>query len=97
MNLRVFLISISCSLFSDFNLPLTLAVWKKNRYYRPLLNDACVGLGLEYFPEIFQKNKIARIPKHLQLGSQMAANLEMLEKMDFSRSTEGSDNHRPWG
>lgn len=45
-----------------------------------LLNDACVSLAVKYFPEIFQENTMAKIPKILQLGTQMAANLEMLEK-----------------
>lgn len=45
-----------------------------------LLSDTHVGLDLEYFPEIFQENKVANIPKNLQLGTQMAENLEVLEK-----------------
>lgn len=77
---EIFPHSVSCSMFSDFKLLPTLAVWKENRYYMALLHDASVGLGLEYFPEIFQKNKMARTPKNLQLGTQMAANPEVLEK-----------------
>lgn len=40
-----------------------------------------MGLGLEYFPEIFEENKMARTPKNSQLGTEMAANPEVLEKL----------------